>query len=1204
MQPDLKDETIIRRYLLGELTQEEERERFEERLMADDDFFEEFQLVKEELIDQYLEGEITRAERERFERHFLTTTDRRRSLRLAQALSTYHAPAPGVIVGKKTEAARAPFTWARGFFASPLRPAVTLLAIAVVAAGVWFAFFRRPQPQAVNEGLTALNDAYRYERPMEGRVSDFRHVPLANKRSGEEVKFDPTSRDRAEVMLHFAEKNDPGAAASHALGKLYLFEGKFDDAIRYLNEALKADGNDPKIHNDLGAAWLEKGEADVQRGDEAAGAESYAKSLGHLDRALQLDPTLLEALFNRGLVHTHLKLFRLAADDWRAYLEKDATSSWAGEARQRLKSLNEQTRAGAQDKEQDFQNFRSAVEAGDGEAAWTLLSQSRDFAGSFIENRLLDEYLEAAAGGRDGEARERLRAMSYAGELEIQRGGDHFMSDLTNCYAGATRERLAALAGARGQMKVGHGHLGQDRTGQALEAYGEAARVFEQNGDACEALLVRYLSAQARLLQGESVQSLTEFEAVRQASEVGRYGWLFGQTLSALANVHIGLNNFSMALEHSRQSLEILERVGDTVGVAKVNDQLGVEYLRVGRPREALSFHCRAVTLVSENSLGPLPLWRSYYTAAMPFQALGLTDASIDFTLEALRLAQDTKSPVNVSHSYANLGLMYGGRGDYESAVEYLRRALDSGKDVQTEKTRTSALAYATLQLGNVYRLAGNFASALESYDEAIRLYDQLNFGAFSYVAHKGKFLSCVALREKCPSAEQELETALRLYEEYRPKIIETRNRYSFFDNEQGVYDVAIDYAYTSKGDKRKAFDYSEKCRARSILDLGRADELGPEQSLNRAPIRAAPAAPAELNEIQSQLPDEAQVVQYAVLEDKLLIWFVSKARFEGFQQPVSSKALEEKVQSYVRLVLSRSEEDEGERRRASAELYDLLIRPVAPLLERGKLVCIVPDKILNRLPYVTLAPSPDGKYLIEDYALTFSPSSSMFVLRSREALERFSQGPERLLSVGNPRFDHDAFPSYKYLPAAAVEAEKVATLYDSSEVLTDADATKARVVRAMERADVIHLATHSTVDEHSPTYSKLLLAKGAGGDGDGVLLTHEIYGLGLARTRLVVLSACSTAAEQYYGGEGMVGIWSPFVTRNVPLVVASLWAVDSDSTKDLMVNFHRLRRRGGLPTAEALRQAQVEMLQGPDKSYRQPYHWAPFIAIGGYTRF
>ena len=137
--------------------------------------------------------------------------------------------------------------------------------------------------------------------------------------------------------------------------------------------------------------------------------------------------------------------------------------------------------------------------------------------------------------------------------------------------------------------------------------------------------------------------------------------------------------------------------------------------------------------------------------------------------------------------------------------------------------------------------------------------------------------------------------------------------------------------------------------------------------------------------------------------------------------------------------------------------------------------------------------------------------------------------------------------------------------------------------------------------------YSKLLLTMNSEvpvkDNNDGVLQANEIYQLNLPRTRLVILSACQTGAEKYYGGEGMVGMWSPFISLKVPLVVASLWAVDSDSTKDLMINFHKLRRRG-LSSAVALRQAQIEMLHGQYKSYQHPYHWSSFIAIGGHTQF
>jgi CHAT domain-containing protein len=551
---------------------------------------------------------------------------------------------------------------------------------------------------------------------------------------------------------------------------------------------------------------------------------------------------------------------------------------------------------------------------------------------------------------------------------------------------------------------------------------------------------------------------------------------------------------------------------------------------------------------------------------------------------------------------------MYGERGDYDQAIAYIKQAFDSGKTVTTERVRLNALGYASLQLGNLYRHHGDFKSAIESYDEAIHLYDQMAFGAFSYVAHKGKFLACMAQGRACTSSEEELNTALRLFEEHRWKILETKNRYSFFDNEQNVYDVAIDYEFTTKDDKRKAFEYSERCRARSLLDLAEAGDPRHNHTLNADLQASVSVETAGLTQIQSEMTDKGQIVQYSVLADKVLIWFVSKEKFEGFEKPISSETLDEKVSDYLRLVASQSDKDQYERQRVSGELYDLLIKPVAHLLEGNKLVCFVPDKILNRLPFAALASPVDSSYLIEHYDLTFSPSSTMFIRRSKTQPERLKEGSEKLLIVGDPKFDLKQYPSYTYLPAADLEARQIANLYSSPEILTRAEATKSRVIDGMEKADVIHLATHAVVDEQSPMYSKLLLAKATDEpvghqENDGVLLTSEIYNLRL-RARLVVLPACRTGVEQYYGGEGMVGIWSPFITRNVPLVVASLWSVDSDSTKELMINFHKLRTQGHFSSAAALRKAQIAMLHGPDQSYQQPFHWAAFIAIGGYTTF
>jgi CHAT domain-containing protein len=83
-----------------------------------------------------------------------------------------------------------------------------------------------------------------------------------------------------------------------------------------------------------------------------------------------------------------------------------------------------------------------------------------------------------------------------------------------------------------------------------------------------------------------------------------------------------------------------------------------------------------------------------------------------------------------------------------------------------------------------------------------------------------------------------------------------------------------------------------------------------------------------------------------------------------------------------------------------------------------------------------------------------------------------------------------------------------------------------------------------------------------------------------------------------------MISVSRPFIAVGLPMVVASLWSVDSAATRELMVNFHKHRKLDRLWTAEALNRAQQEMLENPEKRYRQPYYWAPFVAIGGYTRF
>jgi len=79
----LSSENIIKKYLLGELSADE-KASVEERLMVDRDFFEQMGIVEDELIDDYLEGNL--ANKNEFERYILSNPKQYRRLKIVMAL--------------------------------------------------------------------------------------------------------------------------------------------------------------------------------------------------------------------------------------------------------------------------------------------------------------------------------------------------------------------------------------------------------------------------------------------------------------------------------------------------------------------------------------------------------------------------------------------------------------------------------------------------------------------------------------------------------------------------------------------------------------------------------------------------------------------------------------------------------------------------------------------------------------------------------------------------------------------------------------------------------------------------------------------------------------------------------------------------------------------------------------------------------------
>jgi len=173
-------------------------------------------------------------------------------------------------------------------------------------------------------------------------------------------------------------------------------------------------------------------------------------------------------------------------------------------------------------------------------------------------------------------------------------------------------------------------------------------------------------------------------------------------------------------------------------------------------------------------------------------------------------------------------------------------------------------------------------------------------------------------------------------------------------------------------------------------------------------------------------------------------------------------------------------------------------------------------------------------------------------------------------------------------LPKAAADARSVAALY-GTRALVGREASAEALRRAPRPIARLHIAAHAAFDPAWPLFSHIRLA-------DGDLTVHDIFRLDLRGTEFVVVSGCETGRGQPTAGDEIEGLSRAFLYAEAASVVTTQWAVDDASSRALMEEFYR-RLRAGTRGAEALRQAQIEILHSQE--WRVPFFWAAFTLTG-----
>jgi CHAT domain-containing protein len=310
-----------------------------------------------------------------------------------------------------------------------------------------------------------------------------------------------------------------------------------------------------------------------------------------------------------------------------------------------------------------------------------------------------------------------------------------------------------------------------------------------------------------------------------------------------------------------------------------------------------------------------------------------------------------------------------------------------------------------------------------------------------------------------------------------------------------------------------------------------------------------------------------------------------------------------------------------------------MVLGPVAGHLARRRLL-VVSDGALQYVPFGALYTPTTGSRprtpLIVEHEIVSLPSASALAVQRQELAAR--EPADRLLAVladpvlgaddarvrraaraaGGPptaepvaQLDRSAreigIARFERLPFTRKEADAITGFVRQRQTLkaVDFDASRGTLMDpALDRYQVIHLATHGILNSVHPELSGIVLSlvDRDGRPQDGFVRAHEIFNLKLG-ARLVVLSACRTALGKEIRGEGLVGLVRGFMYAGAARVVASLWDVRDEATAALMTRFYEGMLKRGLTPAGALRAAQVSMWR--DTRWEAPYYWAGFVMQG-----
>ncbi|MDC0834339.1 CHAT domain-containing protein [Geitlerinema sp. CS-897] len=826
-----------------------------------------------------------------------------------------------------------------------------------------------------------------------------------------------------------------------------------------------------------------------------------------------------------------------------------------------------------------------AVETGDRTPNRTLLQQGRSL---YSRQR----YAEAARVWEraatefetDGNFSYQALALSYfslasqqLGEWETARDASDRSIALLQAETPAPSAILAQVLNIRG-----HFYLASGQPELALETWQQATDAYDTADDADGAIASQINEAQAMQALGLYGRSRDRLEAVATQLQERPDSVVKATGLRSLGNTLQAIGELEEARVVLQQSLDIAETTGDKDAIASV-------YLSLGNTANALSH--RAETLGQEK-LAEAERTASFaayrQAAAVTQRAIVRVEAQLNqlSLLENRERENPDRSGLQAAVA-TQLEELSPSRRSIYARVRFARSLKAFGEnprdiaDVLAIAVREAraigdrrAESHALGNLGTLYEITQQWEMAETLTRNALVQAQAIDAGdiAYRWQWQLGRVLKA---RGQLQPATDAYGVAIKTLKSIRSDLvaISTDIQYDFREAVEPVYREYVDLLLSDNAPSQENLQLAR--RAIEDLQLAELDNFFRDACLDTTPVSV------------EEIDANAAVVYSIILPDRLAtILSLPGEPLQFSETSVSQGQINQTLREFRVQVASRVF-DRQQLLARSQQLYDWVIRPVEPALDRSdvRTLTFVLDGLLRNIPMAAL--HNGEQYLVQRYGVVLTPGMQL--------LETGKTDRDRLaaLAAGLSQERH-GFPPLANVP---IELENIVSQVTPSRQLLDSNFTRAALERAVGDflAPIVHIATHGQFS--SQAEKTFILAY------DTPVNVRELEELLQRREEdasevleLLVLSACETAAGDDRAALGLAGV---AVRAGARSTLATLWQVDDAATSLFMSAFYEELAKPGITKAEALRQAQLSLLEQGE--YFPPYFWAPYVLVGNW---